>query len=284
MAKRVLRVGGVHEPFNLPWIRAFDRNAFAHLDVEVTFTDFAGGTGALVEALEEQTIDLATLLTEGAVTAIGRGSDARIHSSFTASPLNWGIHVAHGSDARKMNDVEGRRFAISRRGSGSELMAYVLADDRGWSLDDDRFVVVGGVDGAVDALSNGDADVFLWERFVTTPLVTKKVFRRIGTLATPWPAFYTVARPGLLDAERGLIDEVVQIVLQHANDLHHDTDATIAEIGDRYSMAPKAATSWLDGVAWPSAVTVEEDVLAQATATMVDLGRIERALPVHELL
>ena len=162
MARRVIRVGGVHEPFNLPWLRAFERDAFAHLGLEVTFEEFAGGTGALVEGLESGTIDMATLLTEGAVTAMGRGRGVRIHSQFTTSPLTWGVHVAADAAATEIADLDGTRFAISRHGSGSELMAYVLADRQGWTLADDQFVVVGGVDGAITALPEGRADVFLW--------------------------------------------------------------------------------------------------------------------------
>ena len=60
MTKRVVRVGGVHEPFNLPWILAFEADAFAELDIEVTFSTYAGGTGELVGALEDGFIDLAT--------------------------------------------------------------------------------------------------------------------------------------------------------------------------------------------------------------------------------
>ena len=51
MTKRVLRVGGVDEPFNLPWLLACDADAFAELGVEVSYANYAGGTGALVAAL-----------------------------------------------------------------------------------------------------------------------------------------------------------------------------------------------------------------------------------------
>lgn len=49
---RTLRVGGVDEPFNLPWQLAIEAGAFADRGVEVTYSNFAGGTGALVGALE----------------------------------------------------------------------------------------------------------------------------------------------------------------------------------------------------------------------------------------
>lgn len=284
MATRVIRVGGVEEPFNLPWIRAFEADAFAHLGVEVTFTNFAGGTGALVGALEDRAVDLATLLTEGAVTAIANGSGVRLHSAFIDSPLTWGIHLAAGADQTKVAELKGKKFAISRHGSGSELMAYVLADQQGWKLKDSQLVVVGGVDGAVVALPKRKAHIFLWERFVTAPLVKQGIFKRVGDLPTPWPAFYTAARPGMLATDRGLVDEIVKIVLAHAAELKADEDGTIDEIVDRYGMARRDTRTWLRAVEWPTSLHVDNDVLSSTMATMADLGRIESVVPVTSLL
>ena len=284
MARRVIRVGGVHEPFNLPWIRAFDADAFADLGLEVTFEEFAGGTGALVEALENGTIDLATLLTEGAVTAIGRGRAVRIHSGFTTTPLTWGIHVAAESDATEVADLVEARFAISRHGSGSELMAYVLADQLGWTLDDDRFVTVGGVDGAIEALPEGRAEVFLWERYVTSPLVEQGVFRRVGDLPTPWPAFVTAGRRDLLTTDRPLVDDLVARVLAHAAALAADRDGTAAAIVDRYGMSADDTASWLAQVGWPDRPAIEAAVLEPVVEAMVDLGRIDQAVSFDDLL
>lgn len=273
----------MHEPFNLPWIRAFERGAFADLGVEVTFSDFAGGTGALVGALEAGSIDLATLLTEGAVTAIGRGRAIRLHSAFTTCPLTWGIHVAAEDEAKSITDLEGRRFAISRFGSGSELMAYVLADQHGWELTEDQFVVVGGIQGALEALPAGDADIFLWERFVTAPWVKKKVFKRVDDFATPWAAFYLAAGPGVLERDAELVDRATQIMLDEAAALVADPEATIDEIKTRYGMAKRDARSWFERVAWPTVPAVDRTVLAEVMDTMVELGRIDAHFPIDDL-
>lgn len=284
MTKRVLRVGGVHEPFNLPWILAFEADAFAELDIEVTFTTYPGGTGELVGALEDGFIDLATLLTEGAVTAIARGSNIKLHSSFTETPLRWGIHVAAKAKQTKVDELKGKKFAISRFGSGSELMAYVLADKQGWKLKPEQFVVVGGIDGAAEALPGRKAHIFLWERFVTAPLVKQGIFRRVGELATPWPAFYTAARPRLLDSDRRLVDRIVEIVLRVGAQLKVDPDRTIDLIVDRYGMARRDARTWLDGVEWPTAVGVDQSVLTLVMHRMAELDRIDAPIPVAALL
>ena len=280
---RVLRVGGVDEPFNLPWLLAFEDNAFAPLDAEVTYTNYAGGTGALVRALEERMLDMATLLTEGAVTAIGRGSAIRVHSAFVTSPLRWGVHVAAKAEQKKVAELKGKKFAISRFGSGSELMAYELADQQGWTLKDKQFVVVGGVDGAIEALPKRKAHIFLWERFVTAPLVKKGIFKRVGELPTPWPSFYTAARPGLLDADRTLVDQIVEIMLGYAAQLKADPDRAIDLIVDRYGMARRDARTWFNDVEWPTAPFVDTEVLSTVVERMAELGRIDEPVPVTDL-
>lgn len=279
MRRRVLRVGGVAEPFNLPWIQAFQAGAFRELGIEVTFTEYAGGTGALVGALEDGEIDLATLLTEGAVTAIARGRDIRLHSAFTTTPLTWGVHVAAKAKQETISELKGKKFAISRFGSGSELMAYVLADQQGWKLKDSQFVVVGGIDGATEALPKRKAHIFLWERFVTAPLVKQGIFKRVGDMATPWPAFYTAGRTDVLAEDRALVDEVVAIVLNHAAALKGDPETTIELIVDRYGMAKRDTRTWLDRCDWPTSIRVDTGVLIEVMETMEELGRIEAPAP-----
>ena len=279
MQRRVLRVGGVAEPFNLPWIQAFQNRAFADLGIEVTFTEYAGGTGALVNALEDGEIDLATLLTEGAVTAIARGRDIRLHSAFTTTPLTWGVHVAGEAKQETIAELKSKKFAISRFGSGSELMAYVLADQQGWKLKDSQFVVVGGIDGAAEALPKRKAHIFLWERFVTAPLVKRGIFKRVGDMATPWPAFYTAGRSDVLAEDRALVDNVVAIVLDHAAALKADPETTIDLIVERYGMAKRDTRTWLDRCDWPTSIGVDTAVLLEVTETMEELGRIESPAP-----
>jgi len=281
---RVLRVGGVPEPFNLPWVRAFADNAFAHLGVEVTFTEYAGGTGALVEALENESIDLATVLTEGGVTAIANGANLRMHSAWTLSPLTWGIHVAADSDLASIDDLEGQRFAISRYGSGSELMAYVLADQQQWNLTEENFVPVGGLDGAAAALPAGDAEIFLWERFVTASLVNRGIFREIGDLLTPWPAFYVAARPTLLEHNRPLIDGVVQVALAYGNSLEVAGDEAVEHVVANYGMTDADSRTWMSEVDWPDTPAVDLDVLRSTLATMFKLGRVAAPVPTDKLV
>ena len=215
-AARVLRVGGVPEHFNAPWHTAAKAGLFAERGIDVRWTDFPGGTGAMAKALRDGELDVAILLTEGIVADIHRGNPARLVGTYVSSPLTWGIHVAADSpltDAAQLysqpagDGGASPRFAVSRMTSGSHLMAFVDAQQRAGeaaaaSL---RFEIVGSLEGAREALREGRADGFMWEKFTTKPLVDSGEWRRVGECVTPWPCFALAATPAALGGLSGEI-------------------------------------------------------------------------------
>src|SRR5690606_14249166 len=84
--------------------------------------------------------------------------------------------------------------AISRYGSGSQLMAIVHALHMNWDINSLEFVVVNTLEGTIEALTNNEADYFMWDRFMTQPIVDQNIFRRIGICPTSWPFCIIAAR------------------------------------------------------------------------------------------
>ena len=167
------------------------------LDLE--YVDVPGGTGAMTRGLQEKELDIAIVLAEGGIASVLKGNPCSIVKTYVESPLIWGIHVAADSDIESIEEIQGKRYAISRFGSGSHLMAIVDASERGWPTDDLKFEKIGNLDGAREALSKGDADIFFWERFTTAPFVDAGEFRRVGERRTLWPAFVVLVRDEVLD-------------------------------------------------------------------------------------
>ena len=149
---------------------------------------------------------------------------------YVESPLIWGIHVAAKSNYKTLADLENTKVAISRLGSGSQLMAYVNADNQGWKTDNLQFEIVNTIDGAVEALTNGTADYFMWERFMTKPLVDKGIFRRIGDCPTPWPCFVIAVRDEILEKEPEIIAKILEIINKTTQDFKEipNIDQTLA--------------------------------------------------------
>jgi ABC-type nitrate/sulfonate/bicarbonate transport system substrate-binding protein len=209
---RTIKIAGVPEHFNLPWHLAIENKEFQSRNINLQWTDVPEGTGKMCQMLRDGETDIAVLLTEGIVKDIVAGNPSKIIQVYVQSPLIWGIHVAANSKYKTISDLENTKVAISRQGSGSQLMAYVNADHYSWKTDNLQFEIVNTIDGAVEALSTGRADYFMWERFMTKPLVDKGVFRRIGDCPTPWPCFVIAVRDEILEKYPETIKRILDTI------------------------------------------------------------------------
>ena len=247
--KPKLTVGGVPEHFNLPWHLAMESGAFANLGVDIEFKEYPGGTGAMTAAMSNGELDLALLLTEGAITNILRGHRNRIVKVFVDSPLIWGIHVSAQSEIERIEQIRDKVFAISRAGSGSHLIAIVDANERGWPIDDMKFSKVNNLTGALEKLDNGKVDVFLWERFTTQPYVDSGQLRRVGQRTPPWPAFVVSVREQVLEDHAGEIRAILERVNDSCAGLMNDPSA-VELISKRYTLRTDETQEWFDLVKW----------------------------------
>lgn len=272
-----LRVGGVPEHFNLPWLLALDARRFASLGIELAWRDYPGGSGAMVKALRDGELDAALLLTEGAVAGIAARAPFKVASVYTESPLLWGIHVPAASRSKSVADLRGARYAVSRLGSGSHLMAVVHAQAQGWPVAGLELVAVGTLDGAVAAFAAGTADAFFWERFMTQPLVDSGQFRRLGEFAAPWPAFVVCVADAASDSQRDALARAVEVVLREAAALRARPDAA-SIIAARYGLAPESVGEWLAATRWSTGVGIAARDLEPACAALSSLGVLERSI------
>ena len=278
-----LRIGGVPEHFNLPWHLALEAQRFAPLGVEIDWRDYPGGSGSMAKALRGGELDAALLLTEGAVAAVGDGAPLEIVSRYTDSPLIWGIHVPAASRFQAVAELERGRYAISRAGSGSQLMAYVHAQARGWAPERITFVTVGNLDGAVTAFATGEADVFFWEKFMTKPLVDAGTFRRVGEFTAPWPAFVVCAARSIGGEQRAALDRAVALVLEEARALRARPDAAQL-IAGRYGLATGDVTEWLQSTRWSARVAVDASDVGPACVALGSLGVLPRTVAAAECI
>lgn len=278
-----IRIGGVPEHFNLPWHRLLASAQPAALGIHAEWRDVPEGSGAMAAALRHNELDVAMLLTEGAVAGIANGGGFKVVSVYTESPLIWGIHVPAASALHTVADVQGARYAISRRGSGSHLMAVVHARDQGWPADSLELVVVGNLQGAVDAFAAGTADVFFWEKFMTKPLVDAGRFRRVGEFAAPWPAFVVCASTAAMAMHGAAIAALVDCALAAAAELAASADAA-DEVAARYGLERADVTQWLRVTRWAPRVGIDRRTLEPVAEGLRAVGLVPRELDVATVI
>lgn len=277
-----LRIVGVPEHFNLPWHMAIEEGLFAQAGIDLVWTDIPEGTGRMSQMLIEGETDLAVILTEGITKSIVEGNPSRIIQEYIGSPLLWGIHVAQSSEFRTVESLKGQTAAISRFGSGSHLMSYLLARENNWNTLDLKFEIVDNMDGAVKALQQGTADYFLWERFTTKPLVDAGIFRRLDDYPTPWPCFVIAAREQAIKESTAAI----RLTLDNINKISSEfrkipsIDRTLA---NRYGQEQEDVLLWLSKTRW-SQSQLEIQVIENVIDTLYDLKLISKKISAEKLL
>lgn len=266
---KTVRIGGVPEHFNYPWYIGLKTKAFKNKGVDLRWIDCPGGTGEMTQALKENKIDMAVVLTEGIVKAIAERNPSKIIQTYVQTPLVWGVHVAANSDFVKRSELKGKTAAISRMGSGSHLMAYIQAQELNWDEKQDlNFKIVKNLEGGVKSLSKGEADYFLWEKYTTKPLVDCGIFRRIGQCPTPWPCFVIAAQDRFIDKQSTTLKSVLEIINSITKEFKTipDIDKTIAK---RYKQKLEDVQAWLKQTQWTQN-RISKDNLDCVQSTLLD--------------
>lgn len=281
MSNPVFRIGGVPEHFNFPWHLAVAHDLFADYDFSITWQDFPGGTGAMCRALRAHELDLAVVLTEGAVADIIAGSEARIVGTYVNSPLVWGVHLHADSSIAHPASLEGEPFAVSRYGSGSHLMALVHAQQSGWDPQAMQFEVVGDFEGARKALSAGTAAAFMWEKYTTKPTVDAGEWRRLAEVRTPWPCFVLLARPELFDGQEERLETLMYLIRRARMLL--PPEATLAYLSEHYRLQPIDVEAWYAQTEWLIRPQISHQTLETVQQLLQEAGVIEQPVPPTEL-
>lgn len=271
---KTIKITGVPEHFNLPWHLCIENEEFEAEGIDLQWTDVPEGTGKLCQMLRNGETDIAVILTEGIIKDIVAGNPSKIVQVYVQSPLIWGIHVDAKSGYKVLSDLENTKVAISRIGSGSQLMAYVNAHNQGWKTENLEFEIINTIDGAVEALSNGTADYFMWERFMTKPLVDKGIFRRIADCPTPWPCFVIAVRNEIIEKQPEIIETILNIINQTTEEFKEipSIDKTLAS---RYNQKIEDIQEWLSLTEW-SQENLNAETLNNVQNQLLELSLIDK--------
>lgn len=247
---KIVNIGGVPEHFNLPWYVTLKNGEYKDEGINLRWKDYFGGTGQMNKALRDGDIDIAVILTEGIIKDIIAGNPSKIVQTYVSSPLIWGVHVAQNSSYKSIKDIRGKKAAISRYGSGSHLMAFINAQNNSWDLATDlNFEIVKNLDGAVEGLTQGKADYFMWEKFTTKPLVDNNTFRKIGECPSPWPCFVIAAREDFITNEKDTLQTILKIINATTSEFKEipSIDRTIS---NRYKQKLEDVQEWISLTEW----------------------------------
>ncbi|KAK2807119.1 hypothetical protein FQN51_004733 [Onygenales sp. PD_10] len=226
-----IRIGYVPEHYLTPLHLALRLNAASDspLPFKISLIPFPSGTGHMITSLRANEIDIGIGLTEGWVAGLvgkaqlekpGEDGGYKIVGEWVDSPLRWAIVTGRErGEIKGVGDLKGGRVGVSRLGSGSHIMSFVLAQDQNWPADTTTTnpltpVILGPFPSLRDGVSGPSptADFFMWEQFTTkpsfhpTPSNPSPPLKKIGEIFTPWPSWFIAAStatfPTLAEDER----------------------------------------------------------------------------------
>ena len=271
---KTIKIVGVPEHFNLPWHLCIENNEFNAKNIDLQWTNIPEGTGKMCQMLRDSDTDIAVILTEGIIKDIVAGNDCSIVQIYVKSPLVWGIHVNANSKYQTISDLENTKIAISRLGSGSQLMAYVNAKNQGWEIENLEFEIVNTIDGAVESLTSSKSDYFMWERFMTKPLVDVGIFRKIADCPTPWPCFVIAVRKEILEKHPKTIRTILDIINKKTIGFKKTENIEII-LAKRYNLKIEDIRQWLSITEW-SQENLDEKTLNKIQKQLFELKIIDK--------
>jgi len=280
-SEQSLRVGGVPEHFNLPWQLAAERDVFSSKGIDLSWTMYAGGTGAMTQAINNGSLDVAVLLTEGFIAAASEGLQARIAKVYIETPLVWGIYTGSSSNIASADTFHNRHIAISRFGSGSHLMSMIHASERHEKLEPSQFQVVNSLHGGVNALRESSADIFYWEKFMTRPHVLSGEVKLIGEFSAPWSSFLIIVGDEALLNKQEAVKQLLQIMNGECISFKQDVHSAI-QLSKRFDMSLPEAHAWLQNTQWNYNFEVSRKSLENAKAALESVNKCNNQLNLEQ--
>lgn len=280
---KTVRLGGVPEHFNFPIHQSMEDGSFEQRGVKLEWTNYGGGTGQMVAALRNGEVDACVLLTEGIIKDIIAGNNCKIISAYVNTPLIWGIHTGVNNDLRHHSDIYNKRYAISRFGSGSHLMAIVDATLNDKKINKDQFTLVKDIKGALPSLTALETDVFYWEKYTTKPYVYEGTLRRVGEFVTPWPCFMIAATNDILEREPETIIRMLRTI-HDSCDKFMQSDDSIGLVAERYNQKVRDIERWYHATEWSIHGWVSDKLLRSVVKNLKIAEIIEEDVVVPELV
>lgn len=280
---KILRIIGVPEHFNFPWKKVIATQPFLKDGIELQWTDESRGSGQMNKAMREDETDMAIVLTESFLKDFEAGNPSKMIGYHVKSPLIWGIHIHAESPVATTQEIEKPTFLISREGSGSQLMGFVLAQRENWDANTLDFKIVNNLPGALEVMHKEDPAMFLWEKYTTKPWVDSNQMKRIGEVPSPWPCFVMVATDKALSEFRETIFELRDLVYE-ASKAVQKSESTVADIAEKYELKQEDVQAWISQTEWGTEPTISRKKLQTAITKMKDLNILSRELALEEFL
>lgn len=255
----------------------------------------------MITSLRSNEIDVGIGLTEGWVAGLaqppqqesreqGQRGGYKIVGTYVETPLCWAISTgAKRSGVTDVSELEGKKIGVSRIGSGSYVMGFVLADSRHWlkAAGDPPFSVVPLQTFAKlrEAVNDGTVDFFMWEHFTSKRYYDNGEIKRIGEIYTPWSSWKIVAREGVLEEQKGELEDMFEKVDLGVRYFEEHQEEAVEYISTELDYSAEDAREWLKTVKFAKRVKgVRGETIRTTVETLKKAGVVEGEVRVEDMI
>jgi ABC-type nitrate/sulfonate/bicarbonate transport system substrate-binding protein len=174
----------------------------------------------------------------------------------------WAISTGSKRPINSIADLKNGKIGVSRIGSGSYVMGFVLADEQGWlsSSSNPLFEVIPlqTFEKLREGVNDSTADFFMWEHFTSKKYYDNGEIKRVGEIYTPWSSWKIVASTQIKqDDER--LEEMFEKIDKGVRYFEGNKEEAVKYISTKLDYSEGDAREWLKTVKF-SAKTKGVDV------------------------
>ncbi|KAJ3922127.1 hypothetical protein F5877DRAFT_88415 [Lentinula edodes] len=254
-----LRIGYVREHFSSPLLQ------FAEADEgrTIALVECPSGTGQLISRLTKDEIDVAM-------------QAYKLVGSYVTTPLNWAVITGKDSKYEKISDLKDSIIGISRLGSGSQTMAYVMGFQQGWPSESMNFQVNNDIRGLIDSVNDHSTAAFMWEWFTTKPWLDSGEVRFIGSVPTPWPSWLVAAQPSVNTEALKQFLTTLSSYVRSFDSAESRATKNVNFIKSRFGYGEEDIEAWMKTVGYPQdCLTIPKDVLMNTLSVLENAGVVK---------
>ncbi|CEP61805.1 substrate-binding domain-containing protein LALA0_S04e01112g [Lachancea lanzarotensis] len=266
-----LKVGYIPEHFASPLFFAEQKGLFAKQNVKIQLIPYPSGSGHLIQSLNSGDLDIAIGLTESFVRGIAdTAKDTKpkyqIAGTFVKSALEWAVSTgAKREELTDLKSLEGKKIGVSRLGSGSHVMSYVMAQQMDLEKPFADFPVLNTFENLRKAVNSGEADAFLWEYYTSKKFLDSGEIKMLGHVSSPWPSWVVVKR---VETESDTYKGFIKALNEGIDYFNHHKEEAIELVQREFGYSKEDAEGWFQTVKYHNDTGDINDLHGVVTGTL----------------
>ncbi|MGM9944409.1 MAG: aliphatic sulfonate ABC transporter substrate-binding protein [Lysinibacillus sp.] len=259
---------GIQQVLSPLWVakeKGWLEEAFAEVDVEISWTEFQSGPPQF-EGIAAGKLDITEVGNTPPLSGQAAGIDFKQIALLSNGETNNAILLPDGSDIQSVKDLEGKKVAVAK-GSSAFGLLYAAFEKEG--VDSSKVEVIQlQPDEAQPAFENGSVDAWAtWEPFISYQTVGNDAKPLIkGIDVETYGAMFTIARTAFTERNSDLVDIYLEVYQKATNWMTDNPQEAVQFFADLKEIDPVIVEEVLKNTPYKMQVINDKVIASQQNA------------------